>query len=222
MSKTEQFSLTLEQLSFERDDIPLFSALEAEFYSGDIVQIAGPNGAGKTTLLKVIASLLSPVEGKILWCGQPVKKTYFLVSLLMLGHHAGIKGVLTPLENLHWYFGLNGHRLNHSAPQETLFKQALKEVGLEGYEDVQCQHMSAGQQRRSALARLYISGAPVWLLDEPFTAIDPAGVAKLESLIEKQVERGGIVLLTSHQPVSVNGLKTLNLSEFQQEGKGYE
>lgn len=215
VSYSEQYSLTIEGLTFERDDVPLFSALDAEFIGGNVVQIVGPNGAGKTTLLKLISGMLSPTSGVLSWCGQSLNASYFLSSLLMLGHKPGIKATLTPLENLRWYFGLNGQLNGGGHNHEQLFVDALHKVGLAGYEETLCQNISAGQQRRAALARLYLSEAPIWLLDEPFTAIDPAGVANLENLVQEHGERGGIVLLTSHQVVSVNGLKTLNLSDFQ-------
>ncbi|WNO07708.1 cytochrome c biogenesis heme-transporting ATPase CcmA [Teredinibacter sp. KSP-S5-2] len=203
--------LTLSNLRFERDDLPLFSGMNAQFKAGSVVQIAGPNGVGKTTLLKIIAGLLTPTDGEVLWCGVPASGYEFRSSMLYLGHHPGIKVSLTPMENLSWYFGINGVV---KSDDPSLFPRALETVGLRGYEDIPCQQMSAGQQRRAALARLYCTAVPVWILDEPFTAIDVQGVKNLEELIGHHTQEGGIVLMTSHQPISIDGLSILNVADF--------
>lgn len=217
-ARTNQTVLSLRALACERDDRLLFSELSADFYSGDIAQILGSNGAGKTTLMRIIAGLSDSYSGDVLWNGKPHRRYDFFASTLYFGHATGVKQTLTAIENLRWYFGLNGNKNTTGATintTDTELEAALQKVGLAGYEDVPCYQMSAGQKRRVALARLYCSKAPVWLLDEPFTAIDVSGVEQLESLIKAHAQAGGIVLLTSHQPVTVANLKTLDVNHYR-------
>ncbi|MBX2857456.1 MAG: cytochrome c biogenesis heme-transporting ATPase CcmA [Cellvibrionaceae bacterium] len=202
-------------LSCEREERLIFSGLNAQYDAGDVVHIAGPNGVGKTTLMRIVTGLSSHYEGEVRWCGEVARGYEFHSSLLYHGHHAGINPSLTPLENLHWYFGLNGvAAASARSSLDTVFLNALAKVGLTGYGDIPCLHMSAGQQRRVALARLYISEAPLWVLDEPFTAIDKAGVAQLEQRIDDHAKSGGLVLLTTHQASALGNLKTLNMAKF--------
>lgn len=205
---SNQTLLSAEQLAFERDDRVLFENLNLSVRSGDIVQVAGPNGAGKTTLLRVLARSLTPNHGELRWCGKPVRQcaTVYTSNLLYLGHQSGIKAVLTPEENLGWMTQTGLTRT------DCTISEALKKVGLAGYEDVPCYSLSAGQHRRVALARLHLSGAALWILDEPFTAIDKQGVAELEQLICQHAERGGAVILTTHQPLSIGSVRTLELA----------
>lgn len=175
-------------LSLERGGRELFSSLSVEISAGQLWQIEGPNGAGKTSLMRILAGLSRyGYEGSVLRTAQA----------MYLGHHTAVKGLLTPRENLRWHVGGRG---DHS---EREIDGALDRVGLTGYERVPCHQLSAGQQRRVNLARLYLDNAPLWLLDEPFTAIDKAGVAALESRLDEQVAGGGAVLIVSHQPVNV-------------------
>ena len=199
--------LTLRGLSFERDDRLLFAGVNASVSAGDILQVSGANGSGKTTLLKVINGTLSPLSGERLWCGTSVSQcaVEYAANLLYIGHQAGIKSTLTPEENLRW---LNRMQPAHDAVSIT---QALTLVGLQGYEDVPCHSLSAGQQRRVALARLHTSAARLWVLDEPFTAIDKYGVAELEVLLQKHTASGGAVILTTHQPLGIDAVQTLYL-----------
>ncbi|MFT5083813.1 MAG: heme exporter protein A [Lentisphaeria bacterium] len=210
-------ALTLKNLSCERDERVLFSGLSIQFEPGDLVQIAGPNGAGKTTLLRMLCGISDQYEGELLWCGEPLPNYNLFSSLLYFGHLPGIKSSLTPLENLRWFFGVNGRKAGNGASvlvETEELKQALAEVGLAGYENVPAHHMSTGQQRRVALARLYVSKAPLWILDEPFTAIDKQGVAALELKLMAHAESGGIVVLTTHQAPSFSRLKVVDLGEF--------
>lgn len=199
--------LTLDSLSFERDDRPLFAGLSAVVAAGEILQVAGDNGSGKTTLLRVINRTLNPSAGRLLWRETPVDRcgAEYAANLLYIGHQAGIKSTLTAEENLRWL-----SRLQHSHNRLTV-AQALERVGLKGYEDVPCHTLSAGQQRRVALARLHMSAARLWVLDEPFTAIDKSGVAALESVMEDHVARGGAVVLTTHQKLGIASVQTLQL-----------
>ena len=213
------FTLSIINISCERDERLLFEGVNAEFHSGDIVQLAGPNGSGKTTLAKIIIGIVPHSNGSIEWraSSATVECPTLRESLLYLGHQPAVKSSLTALENLQWYFGLNGAKAPSASPQafeRSLFEGALEAVGLAGYEDVACYQMSAGQQRRVALARLYLSQAPIWILDEPFTAIDTKGVTALELCIQTHAKRGGLVLLTTHQTLSIEGVKPLNIADY--------
>ncbi|WP_037036261.1 cytochrome c biogenesis heme-transporting ATPase CcmA [Rahnella sp. WP5] len=187
-------------LSCVRDERTLFSGLSFTIEPGEMVQIEGRNGAGKTSLLRILAGLSSPDAGEVRWQGVSTRRQrdIFHQQLLYLGHQPGVKSVLTAFENLAFYLSVNGPMVRGNASAEAIY-QALENVGLLGYEDVTVAQMSAGQQRRVALARLWLSDAPLWILDEPLTAIDKQGVATLIALFEQHAQRGGMVLLTTHQ-----------------------
>lgn len=202
--------LELRDLGCERDERLLFSGLDVQLFAGNVVQIGGPNGAGKTTLLRAIAGISTDFHGQILYAGQPLPAAAweFAGDSLYLGHLPGIKKALTPAENLQWYKAQNGSAMS--------INDALAAVGLYGYEDTPCYQLSAGQLRRVALARLHLSRARIWILDEPFTAIDKLGVSQLEALIARQCAQGGLVILTSHQDLTLPQLCMVNLQDYQQ------
>ncbi|MCV6615928.1 MAG: cytochrome c biogenesis heme-transporting ATPase CcmA [Cellvibrionaceae bacterium] len=204
--------LELHELACERDGRQLFAGLNWQFEAGQVVQIVGPNGAGKTTLLRALVSLSSQYQGQIHFAGKPLADNLygFRQQLLYLGHLPGIKAALTPAENLRWYAGLRGE----AQELELKLQQALQAVGLYGYEDQPSYSLSAGQQRRVGLARLYLSQAKIWVLDEPLTAIDKAGVARLESLFKNHTEAGGLVIITTHQDLQLDNLRQLDLCDF--------
>ncbi len=186
-------------LACERDERVLFSGLSFNCPAGSITRIEGPNGSGKTTLLRVLGGLGVAAEGDVHWSGECILKHRqdYLAHLNYCGHHPGVKLSLTAAENLQWYAGLH---LQISSDQ---LESLLAEVGLRGYEDVPCYQLSAGQQRRVALARLLLSqlktsSGKLWILDEPFTAIDKQGVAELEQRLIDHANSGGIVILTTH------------------------
>lgn len=186
-----------EQLTCIREDRILFEQLSLAIYPGEIVQVEGPNGAGKTSLLRILAGLSNPYEGNVRYQQQAIDRCRdeFHQDLIYLGHLPGVKGEMTAQENL--AFNLSLHGLDSSDAEETLNK-----VNLLGFEDALASHLSAGQHRRIALARLWQSNARIWILDEPFTAIDKNGVSKLEQLFLQHVEQGGCVILTTHQDLS--------------------
>lgn len=190
--------LSTHDVSCERDDRILFEGLNLSVLQGDLIQLVGPNGAGKTTLLRLMAGLNQDFDGEVRWQGENIQDCFqdYARQRLYIGHLSAIKKVLTPLENLRWFVS--------SWPEvsEDALWQALEEVTLAGYEDVPCQQLSAGQQRRVALARLLVTPTPLWILDEPFTALDKAGVAWLEGQLANHVERGGSVLITSHHALN--------------------
>lgn len=194
--------LQLNGLACERDDRCLFAGLDLVLQAREAVQLRGPNGAGKTTLLRCIAGLHLDYQGNIgLPEGWPEGQQF-----LFVGHRPGISPLLTAAENLTWHLRLAG-----LVADDDSVAQALARVGLEGWEQVAGAQMSAGQQRRTALARLALPTArvPLWLLDEPFTALDDDGVELVKGLMREQLLRGGAVLFTTHQPVTeLPGMRT--------------
>ncbi|MFD1217940.1 cytochrome c biogenesis heme-transporting ATPase CcmA [Microbulbifer celer] len=199
-------TLRVRSLSCERDGRALFVGLSFELAAGAALQIVGANGAGKSTLIRTLIGSASDFQGEILWGDRPYPHSLAQLrqSLLYIGHNAGIRRGLTPLENLTWY---------GASRQAAL--AALDAVDLYGFEDLPCQQLSAGQNRRVALARLYLPGVPqLWILDEPLAALDVHGVATLEKRMTAHLAQGGSMLLTSHQPVAIEALSRLNLSDF--------
>ncbi|QML58559.1 cytochrome c biogenesis heme-transporting ATPase CcmA [Escherichia coli] len=197
--------LEARELLCERDERTLFSGLSFTLNAGEWVQITGSNGAGKTTLLRLLTGLSRPDAGEVLWQGQPlhqVRDSYHQ-NLLWIGHQPGIKTRLTALENLHFY-----HRDGDTAQ----CLDALAQAGLAGFEDIPVNQLSAGQQRRVALARLWLTRATLWILDEPFTAIDVNGVDRLTQRMAQHTEQGGIVILTTHQQLNVAESKIRRIS----------
>lgn len=203
--------LAVTDLFCEREERILFDGLAFSLKQGEVMQIEGRNGSGKTTLLRILSGLSAQYEGSIEWRGESVDnvRDEFLADLLYFGHQPGVKGMLTPQENLRWYCAL------HPALQRSKIDEALGIVGLTGYEDVPCHSLSAGQNRRVSLARLYMNQALLWILDEPFTAIDKKGVAAMEQLLLDHAQRGGSVILTTHHDLAAQqGVVKVNLDSF--------
>ena len=196
--KYESSMLEARNLSCVRDERTLFDRLSFLVSPGDIIQVEGPNGAGKTSLLRILAGLAQPDAGEVLWQGENTRhrREQYHLDLLFLGHQPGIKSMLTPFENLQFY-----QAVSQASDRQAIW-QALEQVGLVGYEDLPVAQLSAGQQRRVALARLWLSKCPLWILDEPLTAIDKQGVLELTALFEQHAQQGGMVLLTTHQDLT--------------------
>lgn len=205
--------LEAKYLTCVRDERALFSELSFRVEPGEIVQVEGANGAGKTSLLRILAGLAQPESGDVCWQGENIRRSreQYHHQLLFLGHQPGVKSQLTPFENLMFYQSVRG-----KAQTEAIW-QALAQVGLLGYEDISVAQLSAGQQRRVALARLWLSAAPLWILDEPLTAIDKQGVAQLAALFEQHAQRGGMVILTTHQELFTTARRVRTLRLFTQE-----
>ncbi|RWX56573.1 cytochrome c biogenesis heme-transporting ATPase CcmA [Photobacterium chitinilyticum] len=215
--------LSVQELSCVRDERVLFDDLSFSVSSGELVQVEGHNGAGKTTLLRIIAGLGRADSGNVCWNNEKIESARedYYQDLLFLGHQTGVKRELTAFENLAFFQAMHtntegsGLKGKPQVSGEECLWQALAHVGLAGREDVPAGQLSAGQQRRVALARLWISNHKLWILDEPLTAIDKQGVKVLEQLFLSHVERGGVVLLTTHQDMFTdsNHLRKIKLGQ---------
>lgn len=172
------------------------------------MHVRGENGAGKTSLLRLLAGLSQPAEGEIRWCGQPIQQaeTDYRRNLLFFGHHGALKEDLTALENLSFAAAMDGANV-----PEVNALAALYRFGLKGREDLPVRVLSAGQKRRVMLARLVTRNAKLWVLDEPFTALDVKAVELLSELITQHVADGGMAVLTSHQAMPIPGGRVVQL-----------
>lgn len=190
--------LYVENLECRRGDRTLFSGLSFSVEPGTLLHIQGHNGSGKTTLLRSVCGLLTPECGEIRWKGACIRRMReeYHAELLYFGHLNGIKLDLTGIENLSVAATLDGQTL-----ESTQVWDALGRMGLTGFEDLPARMLSQGQKKRVALARLMLTEAPLWVLDEPFTALDVKGVELLQRQIAEHVSGGGIALLTTHQEV---------------------
>ena len=186
-------------LTCSKRDRTLFEGLSLVVNTGELLYLRGPNGAGKTSLLRILTGLSTPESGAVLYNGMDIAedKTGYYRDLFYLGHKSGTNGSLSALDNLSFWLA------QHSTlVQENVLYDVLAKVGLVGLEDVPVRYLSAGQQRRVALSRLWLKPAKVWVLDEPFTALDVKGVHLLETSMKEHVSRGGLIITTSHQPLS--------------------
>ncbi len=200
--------LAVRDLECIRGDRLLFSGLNFQLQAGELLHVLGANGSGKTSLLRILCGLLPAESGEIHWCGRPVTEQphTYRQDLAYLGHHPGIKGELTPLENLFLLRHL--YRIRTDADPERL----LREAGLGRHLDVPARTLSAGQRQRIGLTRLRLQQARLWILDEPFTSLDVDGIAWVEALLESHLQVGGLVVLTSHQPLQrITRIRTLTL-----------
>ena len=178
----------------------MFRALSFRLMPGELLSLQGRNGSGKTSLLRMLCGLLPPAGGEIRWRNEPIGKLGedYRRELCFLGHQNAIKEELTPLENL-----MASARLADETLDEGAALDALETLGLAGREDLACRYLSQGQKRRVALARLVNERRALWLLDEPFVALDTAAVELVATLIAMHVQLGGLAVLTTHQPVDI-------------------
>lgn len=167
------------------------------------MQIEGPNGAGKTSLFRIISGFTRLEQGNRFWLGKNITEDEesFFSELLYIGHKTGVNTQLNAIENIQFWQQTHGY--GQPSNQNALdIYEILANLGLVGLEDIPVRMLSAGQQRRVALARLWISDAKLWMLDEPFTAVDKKGVTLLQQQFKLQLQRGGSILLTSHQDLT--------------------
>lgn len=192
--------LNIANLECVRGDRQLFSELSFAMDEGSLLHVHGPNGSGKTTLLRAIAGLVLPEDGEIQWNGVPTRKLGedFNRELLYLGHHYGLKFELTGYENLRIFANLSGFDVS-----ERQVEVALKTMGLAHCVELPVKVLSQGQKKRVALARLLLQPSRLWILDEPFVALDVTAVSMLLDMIENHVADKGMVILTTHQEVDV-------------------
>lgn len=183
-----------------RGERSLFAGVDFRLEGGEMLYLQGKNGSGKTSMLRMLCGLTPPAAGEIRWRGRPIAELgeEFRAELCYLGHHNAIKEELTPLENL-----LASAKLADELLDEDAALDALELVGLGGREDLACRYLSQGQKRRVALARLVNEKRALWVLDEPYVALDTAAVELIAGLIGGHLQRGGLVVLTTHQVVSV-------------------
>ena len=198
----QNLGLQAKGLELERGERLLFSGLHFDAPAGTLVRLAGANGTGKTSLLRLLTGLMRPTEGEILYKGRPIGKLRedYYRDLVYIGHLNGVKDDLSALENVR----IGARMGNLRVPEEELLA-ALGKVGLSDFARNTTGELSQGQRRRVALARLFVSEAkPVWILDEPFVALDAASVANLAAIIAEHVRAGGIVIYTTHQEYAID------------------
>ena len=187
-------------LSCERGGRPLFAPQSFTLSAGQAMQIEGDNGSGKTSLLRMVCGLAPTASGEVRWGGQAIAEVRHAFSrdLLYLGHSLGLKDELSALENLQTASVLAGHPVSH---EQAL--QALQSQGLEARAHLPLRVLSQGQKRRVALARLQLSKARLWVLDEPFVALDTLAVHALQQVLRNHLQHDGLLLFTSHQAVDL-------------------
>lgn len=192
-----------------RGERRLFSGIGFTLAAGQLLRVAGANGSGKTSLLRILCGLLTPAEGEVRWNSATIgsQRDEYHRSLVYIGHLNGLKDELSPLENLEVAATLVGLPAGLEARLA-----ALDAFGLAPSADAAVRYLSQGQRRRVALARLALSAAvPLWILDEPFTALDTHAVSRLEGLIAGHLRSGGMVVLTTHMEVSIAAAEVLRV-----------
>jgi heme exporter protein A len=207
-SSKSDFVLQAHALSCVRGDRQLFSGLDLRVDSGECLHVRGPNGVGKTSLLRLLTGLSKPESGEVLWKHHSITKdpSQYHQDLLFLGHRDALKEDLTALENIEMYAVLDNVFLPQAQALASLWR-----FGLRGREDLPVQYLSAGQKRRVLMARMAIRQAKLWILDEPFNALDVNAVQDLQDLIAEHLGAGGLVVLTSHQEFQIPHVRILEL-----------
>lgn len=194
--------LAVHGLAFSRNDVQVFGPLAFTVDGHEALLVQGDNGAGKTTLLRVLAGLLRADAGTIEIEGRPADSARRARHIAYLGHLPGLKADLSALQNLDCLCGLHGRRDGRDA------EAALAAVGLSGYEDAPLRTLSAGQKKRLGLARLWLSPAPLWLLDEPYANLDLDGIQLVNRMVEVQLGEGGAALITTHGAYAAPPVRT--------------
>jgi heme exporter protein A len=204
-------TLEARALSCIRDDRTLFADLSFRLQSSQALLVEGRNGSGKTSLLRILCGMRLPDAGCVTWCDTDICELGpdYHACTSYVGHRDGVKQDLTAHENL------SIARSMGNPDHAISLHEALRAVDLGGFDDVLTRNLSAGQQRRLALARLLVTRAQLWILDEPFTSLDTHGIAIVEELIDKHLSNGGMLAVTSHHPVELAGneVRRINLSQ---------
>jgi len=197
--QTSALSLKADKLACTRNEIELFSQLSFNLLPGELIQIEGANGSGKTSLLRILCGLSRAAEGDVLWNEQPIEscRAEYYASMAYIGHLNGLKSNLTCEENL------QASAIHNPLKADYDIEEALAIMQVDDLIDEFAGKLSAGQQRRVALTRLLITNAPLWILDEPFTAIDQHSRERLEQLFDQHCQQGGMVILTTHHHLNI-------------------
>ena len=208
-------TLTVQNLSCSRGGRTLFANLAFSLDPGQAMLVQGGNGQGKTSLLRLLTGLAQPADGEVRWRGNELEKARedYHRKMAYIGHLNGIKDDLTPIENLRLSAQLAGRTVD-----ETQAEEKLKQLGLARCLDLPCRVLSFGQRRRVALANLLCADALLWILDEPLTGLDVHGVALLEAQLKTHLDHGGMAVLTTHQPLNLEGanFRSLHLGNAPQ------
>lgn len=196
-------------LACRREEKPLFTGLGLTLLPGSLLWVSGPNGVGKSSFIKILCGILKPAAGTISWDGMPIEKhESFYEECLYIGHQNAIKPQLSVYENLAFWAGMRGMAM--------LVPAALHFFGLKDKADIPCAQLSAGWQRRVALARLAATPCRLWLLDEPATHLDEEGADQLATLIASRCQQGGIVIFAGHQSIgNLQPTSTLKLEDWR-------
>ena len=197
--------LIVNNLSCQRGYKLLFENLSFELNSGEVLKVSGPNGSGKTSLMKILAGLSSFETGSIDYDGTKINSERYNLDFLYQGHLAALSPELSCLENLKYTMRLGNDSLDLD------FSDALKKVGLKKFENELVGKLSAGQKKRIALSLLFITQSKVWLLDEPFSALDSKAIKIIETRVEDHCNSGGICILTTHQECNIKNMKEISL-----------
>jgi heme exporter protein A len=196
------------ELGCVRDDRSLFEGLSFRLVPGQVLLLEGRNGSGKTSLLRLLCGMRQPDAGEIRWGGEDIFRLGpdYHAHIAYVGHKDGVKLDLTACENLKLARGLGDPNT------EISIADALEQVELSGFDDVSARNLSAGQQRRLALARLLVTRAKLWILDEPFTSLDTHGIGIVEGLFANHVAQGGMLAVTSHHQVALGNAETIRIN----------